>query len=188
MLLISSSMLTVLPTPAPPNRPTLPPFANGTSRSMTLMPVTSRSWPPACSSYDGAGRWIGSCLFRGDRTAVVLRHAEHVHDAPERRLAHRHGDRLAGGFDREAALQALGGAHRDRAHDAVAELLLHFEREIDVLRASSASYTFGIDSRGNSTSMTAPMIWVILPVAMMPYSRILSNGRRAADDLRQVLS
>ena len=46
------------PTPAPPNRPTLPPFANGTSRSMTLMPVTSRSWPPACSSYDGAGRWI----------------------------------------------------------------------------------------------------------------------------------
>src|SRR2546430_9284851 len=30
MLLMSSSMLTVLPTPAPPNRPTLPPLANGT--------------------------------------------------------------------------------------------------------------------------------------------------------------
>ena len=27
MLLISSMMITVLPTPAPPNRPTLPPFA-----------------------------------------------------------------------------------------------------------------------------------------------------------------
>ena len=41
----------------------------------------------------------------------------------------------ARGFDRQAALQAFGGAHGDRAHDAVAELLLHFEREIDVLRA-----------------------------------------------------
>jgi hypothetical protein len=33
-------MFTVLPTPAPPNRPILPPLANGQSRSMTLMPVT----------------------------------------------------------------------------------------------------------------------------------------------------
>src|SRR5438270_188509 len=56
MLLMSSSMLTVLPTPAPPNRPTLPPLANGTSRSMTLMPVTSRSWPPACCSNEGGGQ------------------------------------------------------------------------------------------------------------------------------------
>jgi hypothetical protein len=43
MLLISSIMLTVLPTPAPPNRPTLPPLANGQIRSITLMPVSSRS-------------------------------------------------------------------------------------------------------------------------------------------------
>ena len=36
-------------------------------------------------------------------------------------------------FHREAALQAFRGAHGDGAHDAVAELLLHFEREIHVL-------------------------------------------------------
>ena len=30
-------------------------------------------------------------------------------------------------------LQAFGHAHGDRAHDAVAELLLHFERQLDVL-------------------------------------------------------
>ena len=36
-------MLTVLPTPAPPNKPTLPPFANGHIRSITLMPVSSSS-------------------------------------------------------------------------------------------------------------------------------------------------
>ncbi len=35
--------------------------------------------------------------------------------------------------DVEAATQPLGCAHRDRAHDAVAELLLHLEREVTVL-------------------------------------------------------
>ena len=73
-------------------------------------------------------------LFGVDRAAVVLRLAEHVHDAAERRLAHRHVDRLAGGLHGEPAAQAFGGAHRDGAHDAVAELLLHFEREVHVLQ------------------------------------------------------
>ncbi len=67
------------------------------------------------------------------RAALVLRRAEHVHDATERCLADRHGDRAAGRLDLQAALQAFGHAHRDRAHDAVAELLLHFERQLDVL-------------------------------------------------------
>ena len=39
MLLINSMITTVLPTPAPPKAPTLPPFRNGQIRSMTLMPV-----------------------------------------------------------------------------------------------------------------------------------------------------
>ncbi len=43
MLLISSMIRTVLPTPAPPNRPILPPFGYGVRRSTTLMPVTSCS-------------------------------------------------------------------------------------------------------------------------------------------------
>ena len=52
-------MLTVLPTPAPPNRPTLPPLANGQTRSITLMPVSSRSTDGLSSSNFGAARWIG---------------------------------------------------------------------------------------------------------------------------------
>ncbi len=71
-------------------------------------------------------------LARRDRAAVVLRRAEHVHDAAERGLAHRHRDRRAGGVHRQAALQAFGGTHGDGAHHAVAELLLHFERQVDV--------------------------------------------------------
>ena len=53
---ISSWISTVLPTPAPPNRPILPPFANGHSRSTTLMPVSKISETASCSSNLGAGR------------------------------------------------------------------------------------------------------------------------------------
>ena len=54
MLLISSSMLTVLPTPAPPNKPTLPPLANGQTKSITLIPVSSKSTDGDNSSKVGA--------------------------------------------------------------------------------------------------------------------------------------
>src|SRR6185437_3392330 len=47
----------------------------------------------------------------------------------------------------------------------------------------------GIESRGNSTSMTAPMIWVILPSAMlaMVFSFLRLNRCRAAHDLGELL-
>ena len=58
MLLISSMMTTVLPTPAPPNSPILPPRRYGSSRSMTLMPVSNICSSVDCSSNSGAARWI----------------------------------------------------------------------------------------------------------------------------------
>src|SRR5690349_2280319 len=71
----------------------------------------------------------------------------------------------------------------------------------------NASYTRGMDSRGNSTSMTAPMIWVILPVVAVAImcssdersavtgegaprgagARKNSNRSRASDNLRELL-
>ncbi len=44
---------------------------------------------------------------------------------------------FAGVVGDQAALQAVGGAQRDGAHDAVAELLLHFQRDRGVLRPSA---------------------------------------------------
>ena len=41
---------TVFPTPAPPNRPILPPFAYGQIRSTTLIPVSRISVAGICSS------------------------------------------------------------------------------------------------------------------------------------------
>src|SRR6185295_11442313 len=53
-------MMTVLPTPAPPKMPTLPPFLNGQIRSMILRPVSKTSTSVVWSSKDGGSRWIGS--------------------------------------------------------------------------------------------------------------------------------
>src|SRR3989442_10032484 len=52
-------MITVFPTPAPPNSPILPPFTNGAIRSMTLIPV-SKIWVLGSRSTNfGVSRWIG---------------------------------------------------------------------------------------------------------------------------------
>ena len=51
-------MITVLPTPAPPNIPILPPCTYGSSRSITLMPVSSMIFFGSRSANAGASRWI----------------------------------------------------------------------------------------------------------------------------------
>src|SRR4051794_17118036 len=55
---IISWISTVLPTPAPPNRPILPPWTYGASRSMTLMPVSNISVLASSWSKAGALRWM----------------------------------------------------------------------------------------------------------------------------------
>jgi hypothetical protein len=78
------------------------------------------------------GRWLavdrrGARLI--DRAALVDGCAQHVHDAAQGGLAHRHRDGGAGVLDHHAATQAVRRTQRDGAHDAVAELLLHLERQ-----------------------------------------------------------
>ena len=68
-------------------------------------------------------------LLRLDGAALVDRPAQHVHHAPEHRGTDGHLDAVTGVADLHAPPQAVGGAHRDRAHDAVAQLLLDFERQ-----------------------------------------------------------
>ena len=76
-------------------------------------------------------RAVDGHVLRGpDGARFVDGVAQHVHDAAERLRAHRHHDRLAGIGNGQAPLQALRGAHGDGAHDAVAELLLHLQRQV----------------------------------------------------------
>src|SRR3954451_24684019 len=55
---IISWISTVLPTPAPPNRPILPPWTYGVSRSITLMPVSNIWVFDSSWSNAGALRWM----------------------------------------------------------------------------------------------------------------------------------
>ena len=126
---ISSWMMTVLPTPAPPKMPILPPFLNGQMRSMTLRPVSKTSTSVVCWSNAGGSRWIGRQTSALTGPLLVDRLAEHVEDAAERRLADRHRDRPAGVDDLDAAGQAVGRGHGDGADPVVAEVLLDLADE-----------------------------------------------------------
>ena len=64
-----------------------------------------------------------------DRGLVVDRLADHVPDAPERRVADGHRDRPARVDDVRPARETVGGVHGDRAHAVVAEVLLHLRDE-----------------------------------------------------------
>ena len=76
----------------------------------------------------------GEEMFLGvDGTSFILRLAENVHDASQRRGAHGNGNSLAGVLHGEPAAQTFGSAHGDGAHDAVAQLLLHFEGQVHIV-------------------------------------------------------
>ena len=122
-------MMTVLPTPAPPKMPILPPFLNGQIRSMTLRPVSKTSISVDCWSKAGGSRWIGRWTSAVDRALAVDRLAEDVEDATEGRLADRHRDRRAGVAHVDAAGEPVGRGHRDRADPVVAEVLLDLADE-----------------------------------------------------------
>jgi len=71
----------------------------------------------------------GRALLLTNRTFLINGVAQHVHDPTQRLCAYRYRDRRTGVFHIETAAHALGGAHGNRAHHTVAQLLLHFEGE-----------------------------------------------------------
>ena len=75
------------------------------------------------SLVDGAARLVRH------RAGLVDRLADHVDDAPERAVADRNRDRLAGVGHLLAAHQAFGGVHRDGAHGRFAEMLGDLEHQ-----------------------------------------------------------
>ena len=117
MLLMSSRMTTVLPTPAPPKAPALPPLMNGQIRSMTLMPVSRICGLGVLLDKRGRRPVDRVALLELDLAAVVHGLAGDIEDAAEDAVADRYGDGAAGVDDVHAALEALGGGHRDRAGD-----------------------------------------------------------------------
>ena len=68
----------------------------------------------------------------GDRCVFIDEVAGDIENAAKNLFADRHGDRLAGVGEGHAALEAVGGGHRNRAHPSVAKVLLHLEHELGV--------------------------------------------------------
>lgn len=71
-------------------------------------------------------------LLLTDLTCFVDRLAEYVHDATQRFLTDRYGNRGTCVGYVQATFQALGGAHGNGAYYAVAQLLLDFEDGLNV--------------------------------------------------------
>ncbi len=133
MRAMSSVRMTVLPRPAPPNSPALPPRTSGVSKSMTLMPVSNSS---VLRRKFGERRRLAmnraeySLALTGP--ASIDRIAEQIEDPAQRFQADGHVHRLAGIDDVHAAIEPLGGPERDGAHAIAAEVLLHFAGDLEL--------------------------------------------------------
>ena len=92
--LIISWMSTVLPTPAPPNRPILPPSRYGESKSMTLMPVSNICLVGARRPRMPAAGGVGPAL--AGLASGSSRASPHMLKMWPRADANRNGDRGAG--------------------------------------------------------------------------------------------
>ena len=66
-----------------------------------------------------------------DRAELIDRLSDYVHDPSERAAADGNGDGPALIDGLHAAHHAVGGLHGDAAHAAFAEVLLHFENDVD---------------------------------------------------------
>ena len=192
MLRISSWMMTVLPTPAPPNRPILPPLAYGASRSTTLMPVSKISARRLLLLERRRRAVDRAVVFSGCGTGPLssIGSPSRLKMRPRRLLAHRHRDRRAGVDRLHAAHQAVGGGHGDAAHDVVADVLRDLDREVDPAsarpRCGSRSGSRAAAPAGTRTSTVGrspvrpcPSSWSFVAVIL---SRLLQRFG-AADDL-----
>ena len=141
MLWISSRMMTVLPTPAPPNRPILPPCRYGSSRSMTLMPVSNICSSVDCSSSVGRRRGGSASAPSTAPGGPGSPPARRARSCTRPSVAGPTGTEIGApvSIDRHAALHAVGRLHRDRAHAVLAEVLLDFGDDVDRLAAVAPS-------------------------------------------------
>ena len=120
-------MTTVLPTPAPPKAPTLPPFEEGADQ-VNHLDAGGQHLGGSGLVHQRRGRAVdGIALLRHHRAAFVHGVADDVEDAAHGGLADGHGNGRPGVENFVSAFEALGGAHADGADPVVAEMLLDFE-------------------------------------------------------------
>src|SRR5690348_13662411 len=188
MLLMSSMMMTVLPTPAPPKSPILPPRAYGARRSTTLMPVMRISASVDWSMNSGAGLWIGEvCLAltgprssTGSPTTLTMRP----------KVSGPTGTRIG------APVSVTSAPRTSPSVVSMAMVRTTFSPRCCATSSTSVLPWFSIwsalriegRSPSNFTSTTAPMTWVMVPILFFAMSRFSPLERLGArNDLDQFL-
>src|SRR3984893_1695778 len=206
MLRINSWTITVLPTPAPPKRPIFEPLTKVQIRSMTLMPVSRISTCVCCSSIAGAGRWIGSISPPEGAGSSSMASPITLNIRPK--VSTPTGTWIG------SPVASTGSPRRNPSVEAMAmqrtvlpptscctsrtTFLGGFSRVVTTI----ASSRFGSRPGGNSTSTTAPITWLTLPIVSsdvvsfatspMGFSWLRActgsflQGRRPGDDLHQL--
>ena len=85
-------MTTVLPTPAPPNAPTLPPFEKRTNQVDDLNAGCEDCVAVDCAHETRRLTMDGIVSSRLNRSALIHRVASYIEDSAQNGLADRHGD------------------------------------------------------------------------------------------------
>src|SRR5256714_5861190 len=197
MFRMSSCTITVLPVPAPPNRPIFEPLANVQMRSMTLMPVSRISTFACCSDTGGAGRWMGQRVMPSGagsssmgapitlnmRPSVSTPTGTEIGAPVATTLSPRRKPSVASMAMQRTTLSPIAPS----TSSTTVRPSLIFTR-----RASNSS---GWSPGGNSTSTTAPMTWLTLPSRVLLFVAAIdspflplsgAHGLGAAHDFHQL--
>ena len=165
MFLINSIRITVLPTPAPPNNPTLLPLANGQIKSTTLIPVSSNCTSDACSAKVGGALCIG--IVESDLIGPLLSIGSPKTFIIRPRVPFPTGTLIGA---------PVFLTSRPLFNPSVVPMAIVLTIPSPICCCTSrvkppsstkrASYMFGIESRENCTSITAPIISTTLPISI----------------------
>ena len=176
---MSSWMITVLPTPAPPNRPVLPPLMKGSIRSMALMPVSNFGLRDQAVVFR-AGTMDGHVAGDLGHGLLVNGLAHDVPNATQGFLADGHHDGMA-------RIQDVQATDPDRRSRLMAtertrlpgRLVSDLEDDVQVARLGRVNRQRVVNRRqlirGNSTSTTGPTIRTMRPVAPLLASTSFSK-------------
>src|SRR3954467_12679401 len=169
---IISWISTVLPTPAPPNRPILPPVTYGASRSMTLIPVSNISVLDSSWSKAGALRWMPQrSLTSSVSPSSRLRHSPRaLNTCPL--VTSPTGTEIGPPVSRTSAPRTRPSVGCIEMVRTTLSPRCWATSRVSVLpRSARVTSTFralnrsGIASRGNSTSTTGPVTRTTRPLA-----------------------
>ena len=165
MFRMSSCTITVLPVPAPPNRPIFDPLAKVHIRSTTLIPVSRISTFGCCSASGGAGLWMGQRVPPSGvgSSSIAFPITLNMRPSVSTPTGTEIGEPVAwtGSPRRIPSVESI--AMQRTTLSPMSEATSSTTLRPSAVLTSSASNSSGWAPASNSTSTTAPITWLIRP-------------------------